>query len=474
MRNLLRTNYLTAFNVADKAAENASGGIALWDVPSLIQNAYNPLLFTRTKYLHKTTDYEPSFAMKPNYITFSGSTLSFAYALASSVAVFVTYADGTTSVESVGAGRSSWAISSGKTVQSLTGVAFAATDVAEDYISDNSYIYIRAGYAFSNAQYVCKDDGQVLYKDTAVETIAFNIYKTDGSYQKLSAESYNGVVKFDASAVVKSWLYKELAEFGEDDDIITDKALSIRYRVNIGGTYYTYLAVNAVAQIGESSVREDVGKVLTRFSRLDLYDGYELDYSLLCGNTVIPSKRGVLTTLSVNRVRVDNAAVALLTEAATDTNIQDESGNDIYILPQLDIPVFYHCEAKKPYYVRWINQLGGVDYFMFSRQQKHAPSVKSVSTYEVYVDNPSDVRTNSKAYAMTTENTVTVGAEMLGETDFNALRWLAFAKKIQHYDETLGKWIDLAVSKFDGSFNTKNESHSVEVTFALPNLNIQY
>lgn len=477
MRNLLRTNYLTAFTSADKAAENASGGIALWDVPQLIQNAYNPLMFTRTKYLHKTSGYEPE-GVKPNYIRISqGDTLIFDYALTSSVRVIVTDSADEQHEYTIGSGRTTWSPTDldGETIESVDSVALSSDAVDADYASDSNYIYIRLGYAYQDANYMCKSDGQVLYKNTEVESSELKIYKTDGSYQKLTAESFSGITKFDASAVVRTWFASELADFPAGVDVMSEKALSVRYIVRQinGSTAYTYLAVNGVAQVGENPDRSaDVSRILTKFSKLDLYEGYDLDYSIISGNTTLQSARGALQTLAISRIRVDNAAVKLLDEVGN--CIQDEQGNDIEILPALDIPVFGHCKPSNPFYVRWINQLGGVDYYMFARQQKHQPQVKSVSVYSPFVENPLYARTNRKAYAMDTENVVTVGAELLNETDFNALRWLAFARKIEHYDETLGKWISLSVSKFDGSFNTKADTHTVEVTFSLPKINTQF
>lgn len=477
MRNLLRTNYLTAFTSADKAAENASGGIALWDVPQLIQNAYNPLMFTRTKYLHKTSGYEPE-GVKPNYIRISqGDTLIFDYALTSSIRVIVTDSADEQHEYTIGSGRTTWSPTEldGETIESVDSVALSSDAVDADYASDSNYIYIRLGYAYQDASYMCKSDGQVLYKNTEVESSELKIYKTDGSYQKLTAESFKGITKFDASAVVRTWFASELADFPAGVDVMSEKALSVRYIVRQinGSTAYTFLAVNGVAQVGENPDRSaDVSRILTKFSKLDLYDGYELDYSIVSGNTILHSARGVLQTLATSRIRVDNAAVQLCDELGN--VIQDEQGNDIEILPALDIPVFVHCMPDNPFYVRWINQLGGVDYFMFARQQKHQPQVKSVSVYSPFVENPLNARTNRKAYAMDTENAVTVGAELLNDADFNALRWLAFARKIEHYDETLGKWISLSVSKFDGSFNTKADTHTVEVTFSLPKINTQF
>lgn len=478
MRNLLRSNYLTAFSTQDKAAENASGGIALWDAPELIQNAFNPLMFTRTKYLHVCEGYEPEIR-KPNYITFSGTRINFAYTLTSSIHIAIEDVGGGFHEYTVGSGRDYWDCTGITAIAEILGVSFATIDIDDemtDYISDENFFYVRKGFAYQDANFMCSVSGDVLYKNTEVESMELKIYKTDGSYEKLVAESFKGITKFDASAVVRKWLASELTDFPEGTDVMSEKALSVRYIVRQinGSTAYTYLAVNGVAQVGENPDRSaDVSRILTKFSKLDLYDGYLLDYSIISGNTILHSARGVLRTLAVSRIRVDNAAVALLDESGTNI-IQDEEGNDIEILPALDIPVFGHCMPQNPFYVRWINQLGGVDYFMFARQQKHQPSVKSVSIYSPFVENPLNARTNRKAYAMDTENVVTVGAENLNETDFNALRWLAFARKIERYDETLGKWITLSVNKFDGSYNTKADTHTVEVTFNLPKINTQF
>lgn len=477
MRTLLRENYLQAFIVSDKAAENATGGVALWDVPALIQFAFNPILFTRTKYLHKTTGYEPE-GQKPNYVKISqGTTLIFDYQLASTIYVRVTDSAGITHSYAIGSGRTTWSPSDlgGSTIVSVDSVSLNPGG-SGDYGSDSSYIYVRTGYAYRDDRFCCKADGQTLYRNDDVETITLDIYRNNGDYQRLRAESYRGVVRFDASPVVKRWFNTELQEFPAGQAIVSDKALSVRFSVRNIGANLTFLAVNGVAQVGESSNRqEDEGRVLTRFSRLDIYEGYPLDYSILVGQQGIPSARGNLLPLAISRVSVDDSVLeVLLTEAANETEVQDEKGNEITLLPALDIPAFYHCRPASPFYVRWINQLGGLDYFMFSKKQTHKEQVKGVSVYAPYVEDTATARTNSRPYAMTTENTVTVGVEGLSENDFQSVKWLAFARKIEHWDEALGKWIALSVSKSEGAFTTNRATHAVEITFSLPTINTQF
>ena len=476
MRTLLRQDYLQAFTTSDKAAENAAGGVALWDVPQLIQYAFNPILFICTKYLHKTNDYEPE-GQKPNYIRISqGDTLIFDYALASTIYVTVTDSADEQHEYTVGSGRTTWTPNdlSGETITSVDSVSLTSESTG-DYAYDSNYIYVRLGYAYCDDRFACKSDGQVLYRNDEVETVTLDIYRDNGNYQRLRAESYRGTVRFDASPVVKRWFNTELQEFPAGQAIVSDKALSVRYTIrNIVGNL-TFLAINGVAQVGESAARQgDVSRVLTRFSRLNLYEGYPLDYSVLVGSQGIASARGDLLPLAVSRVRVDDSVMELLTEAATETSVLDEVSNPITLLPALDIPVFGHCRPASPFYVRWINQLGGLDYFMFGKTQTRKEQVKGVSVYAPYVADPEIARTNSRPYAMTTENTITVGVEGLNDTDFASVKALAFARKVEHLDEEKGKWIALTVSESEGSFKTDKATHSVEITFALPTINTQF
>ena len=47
-----------------------------------------------------------------------------------------------------------------------------------------------------------------------------------------------------------------------------------------------------------------------------------------------------------------------------------------------------------------------------------------------------------------------------------------FAPTIEWYDG--GRWTEVAVSKFDGTFDTDSGSRTFEVTFALPEINTQF
>lgn len=273
--------------------------------------------------------------------------------------------------------------------------------------------------------------------DQDIETVTLKIYdaKTGALFQSMKAETYRGSARFDVSSVVRT-AFARLSSGGEPT---YDRALSFSYRaegpgsVNLG----TFTAVNAVAQVGESpDLSSWLNKALTRFERLYHYDGYELTVSSLRSGAVARDSAGPGT--------VSGKAVVSA------------------------------CTPAQPFYVRWINQQGGVDYWMFSRRQEFEQSVKSVSSFEEIVDDVENAATNSRAYGISAENRVTVGADNVPKADYDVLRKLPFAPTIEWYNEDLGKWIALLPSKFTGKMRTSDRSHSIEIQFDLPRLNLQY
>lgn len=272
-----------------------------------------------------------------------------------------------------------------------------------------------------------------------IETVVLYIYDQNYNklFQTLSAETYEGYARFDVSSVVRMAFNRQLSGAASPG---LDRALYFRYRVQdaSGANLGSFIALNAVAQVGESP---DMGTwlnaPLTLFQRLYRYDGYEL----------------LVTTLTSTGVR--RAAITGNTAAGS--------------LPVVDV-----CTPENPFYVRWINMQGGVDYYMFSRRQDFEQSVKQVSTYELVVDDISSARTNSRPYALTAENRVTVGADSIPAADYAVLRMLPFSPSIEWYNETLGKWIALTPAKFTGKLRTKDATHSLEVQFDLPRLNTQF
>lgn len=474
MRNLLRENYQQAFSITNKYGCNTEGGIALWDLPARIACAFNPIVFTRTRYYFRTDGYEPTQRIKPNYVRRNGeSSIGLMYKADQAIYVRVETSTGiqilTISKGSISVAASAWIIR-------VLSIGLSATSVLSSTSKSAEYIYVAEGTPYEDSSFLCSDSGVVMYVVNDIDTSYLDLYTDNNEVgTKLSAESFKGVTLFDVSAVVRLWFNERLDDIA--DSPVADRRLFTRFTVKgIGGTgtSYDFIALNAVAQIGERSDRtDDVGCVLTEFKRLNLYNGFPLDYSILNEGSG-SSAAGDFDESGVFRVRVDGTELTLLSEATDDTQVQTEASNPILIMKRFDINVFPSCNPSRPFYVRWINMLGGVDYFMFCRQQKRQPTVKSVDTYNTRAINPYEARSNNHAYNITTENKVVVGAEGVANGDYTPLSKLPFAPTIEWFNEATGRWIALTVSKFDGSYDTKDETHDIEITFSLPDINTQF
>ena len=475
MRNIQRKDIAKAWDGTDRLNENNTGGLAVWDIPSSVHNAFNPVIFTRTRYMHLVAVYVPEQKQKPNYVSINSSDISieFMYATKSPLYLTLTTDRGVLNVM-VYSDSTVWRLSNlCSRIDSVDAIGLTLESKSDAPVKDTSYIYLLPGAEYEDENYICDGKDRILYKSLDVETATLRI--THGTESvTLSAESYGGVIKFDVSQILRSWFNGSFSDFPEGTALMKDEALYCDYRTtDIGGETLQFLAVNAVAQIGETADRsDDGGCVLTRFESLRQYPGYQLDYALLATSEDVETAMGTATAGAVWRVLVSGAGHLL--QDGDGVNIQNEESRNITLAVKFNKRIFYLCVPERPFYVRWLNMLGGVDYFMFSRQQKISPSVKSSSTYAPFIENPETADSNIKPYTLTTENTVTVGAEGLSSSDFLAISEMPFSPLIEWWSEKLSRWVRLSVSKFDGTHYTRPETKSVEISFTLPDINTQF
>ena len=477
MRNYLREERSRVFaeisSDSSRLVCNSNGGVALWEMPPTIACAYNPMLFIRTRYLFRVGAFVPAQSIQPNYIHIVGN--KFMCDSNVNAPLYIGYYDigNVERTAEIPTGQSSVVVPS---ISRIIGVATDNDSPKRAFIKASNHIYICQGTAYEDDNFICSSNGVVLYKTIdSFDTAYLDIYKGDGTLGiKLCAESIGGVTIYDASAVVRHWFAEHLSD--DIADIVPDGALFVRFMVKgLGGvnSSYQFLAVNAVAQIGEdSSLLALNAKALTKMPEITLYEGYPLDYSVLSGTSPFATPLGNTSAMSVCRIKIGDTAFSTL--ADTDDNDITSDSSLIYLTKKMGVRVISKAVPSQPFYVRWINQLGGVDYYMFSTQQKLQATVKSSNAHTVYAPDMKNARTNTKVYSITTENKVTVGADNVNNDVFGVLSRLPFSPMIEWYNEELSKWIALGVSKFDGEENTKSNTNNIEITFNLPNINTQF
>lgn len=448
MRDILKENFLSVWNGTDKTNENKNGGVAIWTLPPNAYNAHNPAMFVRDKYLHVTDGYASPFEKKPCYVSIDNDKICLVFTEKTASDLYITTDTdrGEVSVK-VMKGVTEWAMSKYCTkILSVLSLSFSA--VSEGFQpEDNTRIYLKPNETYLGYLYICKDKDNIAYRNTTIDRCAFSLYFGDGTSVTLTAESFGGRTMFNAGEVAKTKFEKNLAEFG-NEAILLDNALSLKHTVSAKVTTREFVAVNGVSQIGQRSARtgED-GNVLTTLSALSYYEGYPLDYSVMAAESNVQTSAGEVAIGGIYRILV---------------------GYD------MDARIKRKCVPGNPFYVRWLNRDGGVDYFMFGKTQKKTKSLKSVTTYAPFVEDTQSARTNRKIYSMEAEAGIKAGTSLLNRTDYEAIAAMPFSPLIEYYEEQLDKWIRVAVEKFDGETDTKGEMFSVEISFTLPNINTQY
>jgi hypothetical protein len=304
-------------------------------------------------------------------------------------------------------------------------------------------------------------------------------------------------VVFDVKEVVKT-LFKDEKEYLTVSPNIAsanllpyyDKNIRIEYKVmDETGYKFCFYAINAVSQIGQQTNLQDKrGLFLTNFERLKCYEGYPLDvtvmafsgenYYYLNDSTTIKQINNIegsfclpipyLTTMAgINNggdlnVELSNNAGDIIT---------DNDGNILYFslgeLTERNKVVENCCLPKNPFYVRWINNLGGWDYWLFSRRQYETKEIDSISTFEPYVEEVSNSKKLTEVLSVTGKKYIVAGSEDLTDNEFEVISQILFSNNIQYYDKENARWLNCYIK--DGSCEKDNyeSKHSLEIKFMI-------
>ena len=214
MRNIQRKDIAKAWDGTDRLNENNTGGLAVWDIPSSVHNAFNPVIFTRTRYMHLVDVYVPEQKQKPNYVSINSIDISieFMYATKSPLYLTLTTDRGVLNVM-VYSDSTVWRLSNlCSRIDSVDAIGLTLESKSDAPVKDTSYIYLLPGAEYEDENYICDGKDRILYRSLEVETATFRI--THGTESvTLSAESYGGVIKFDVSQILRSWFNSSFSDF---------------------------------------------------------------------------------------------------------------------------------------------------------------------------------------------------------------------------------------------------------------------
>ena len=130
--------------------------------------------------------------------------------------------------------------------------------------------------------------------------------------------------------------------------------------------------------------------------------------------------------------------------------------------------IFVDTEVPcNPFYIRWINQKGGWDTYMFEQHKKYTQEVDRGDQYVLANSRDPYASQTRGELAPEFKNIVQAGAEQLDENDFNLLKGIALSPLVQRYNDSTGVWQRVLVNDTDLTWDTKTPRNTVSYEFQL-------
>ena len=151
-------------------------------------------------------------------------------------------------------------------------------------------------------------------------------------------------------------------------------------------------------------------------------------------------------------------------------------GADYVIVRNRNLPLnsdkWYICYVDtevpcNPFYIRWINQKGGWDTYMFEQHKKYTQEVDRGDQYVLANSRDPYASQTRGELAPEFKNIVQAGAEQLDENDFNLLKGIALSPLVQVYNYQIGVWQRVLVDDTDLTWDTKAPRNTVSYGFQL-------
>lgn len=120
-----------------------------------------------------------------------------------------------------------------------------------------------------------------------------------------------------------------------------------------------------------------------------------------------------------------------------------------------------------PFYIRWINQKGGWDTYMFEQHKKYTQEVDRGDQYVLANSRDPYASQTRGELAPEFKNIVQAGAGQLDENDFNLLKGIALSPLVQRYNYSVKAWQRVLVNDTDLTWDTKTPRNTVSYEFQL-------
>ena len=283
---------------------------------------------------------------------------------------------------------------------------------------------------------------------------------------ELTAEPIDGVATFFLDGILRS-LYEDGRTVIDGCSYhYTDASISVQVDIK-GGKYWF---VRGVAQAGRMRSAVPWVFMMTK-TALQWYEGYELGVVFCVDNpdaddwdVVSGDIHGDIEQGFNNHPDIKQAVV--FTDLSTppfSTGWSNLIGIKFRGKMKYTVPLQKKSVPAHPFYVRWINELGGYDYHMFECNQQHTYELASQTTYDMQDGDGQQV-----VLEKTGNHTIEVSSGLVTRQNAIAIAKIVLSPDIRWYDESAGQWIRITAPQQSISLQTEQPTSEVVLKFVLP------
>lgn len=131
------------------------------------------------------------------------------------------------------------------------------------------------------------------------------------------------------------------------------------------------------------------------------------------------------------------------------------------------IQIKHYAVPAHPFYVRWVNPLGGWDYFMFACQQKQTKTLTANDTYEKYISYYGRYGQRS-SYNKEATSEVEVSTGTIDRTSLESVVECIYSPLVQLYDKVTSSWIEIQPATGKQDIMAEQPTGELLITFQLP------
>lgn len=212
--------------------------------------------------------------------------------------------------------------------------------------------------------------------------------------------------------------------------------------------------INGVVQQGESSQKDwltDGVRLLTRQTRIQpCSEDEDPEVTLLTVTGGIPS--------------VGRQTVSDETDMADINTLLDEN-------------LLTWVPGCKGVALRWLNDQGGVDGYVFTPRSRHQRKAKTSGVVNQYNPDPYQVKDTVNVYDIEAEDLMVLGVEGLPREQYEVLRWLPLSRDIVIYRPEVSvpgnRWQSVTVEDYNVEDSVEQNAVDFEITIRMPKLNLQ-